>query len=349
MRISNLLIDWYKKNKRDLPWRNTTNPYFIWLSEIMLQQTRVKQGLPYYLKFIDKYPTVKDMASADESEILCLWQGLGYYSRARNMHYTAKVISEMYNGDFPSTYKEVLALKGIGEYTAAAILSFSFKQAYPVIDGNVFRVISRLYNISKPIDIPIGKREIEEAVHSIFDVKQPDIWNQAIMEFGALHCTPRNPDCQSCVLSTKCLALANNTTNQLPVKQGKVKVVQVHHTYFNFMWQNKTYIVKRESGIWKNLYQFPLLEEAIETKDIILSALNQLDTPQKLTIISDYNTTHILSHRKIIAKFYTIELEKPPIFSKSNIFEIELDQLGNKYPTSVLTLNYWDQKKKHDK
>ena len=349
MRISNLLIDWYKKNKRDLPWRNTTNPYFIWLSEIMLQQTRVKQGLPYYLKFIDKYPTVKDMASADESEILSLWQGLGYYSRARNMHYTAKVISEMYNGDFPSTYKEVLALKGIGEYTAAAILSFSFKQAYPVIDGNVFRVISRLYNISKPIDIPIGKGEIEEAVHSIFDVKQPDIWNQAIMEFGALHCTPRNPDCQSCVLSTKCLALANNTTNQLPVKQGKVKVVQVHHTYFNFMWQNKTYIVKRESGIWKNLYQFPLLEEAIETKDIILSALNQLDTPQKLTMISDYNTTHILSHRKIIAKFYTIELEKPPIFSKSNIFEIELDQLGNKYPTSVLTLNYWDQKKKHDK
>jgi A/G-specific adenine glycosylase len=347
--ITNELIAWYKKHKRDLPWRNTTNPYFIWLSEVMLQQTRVKQGLPYYLKFIDTYPTVEDMASADESEILSLWQGLGYYSRARNMHHTAKIITEEYNGIFPSTYKEVLALKGIGEYTAAAILSFSFKQAYPVIDGNVFRVISRLYNISKPIDKPEGKREIEEAVHSIFDVHQPDIWNQAIMEFGAMQCTPRSPDCQYCVLSTKCLALANNTIDQLPVKQGKVKVVQVHHTYFNFMWQNKTYIVKRESGIWKNMYQFPLIEEAIETKDSILSAMNQLDTHQKLTIVSDYSTTHLLSHRKIIAKFYTIELENQPIFSKSNIFEIELDQLGTKYPTSVLTLNYWDQKKKHDK
>ncbi len=344
MNISNLVIDWYKKNQRDLPWRNTTNPYFIWLSEVILQQTRVKQGTPYYLKFIDQYPTVEDMADADESEILSLWQGLGYYSRARNMHYTAKVITETYNGKFPSTYEEVIALKGIGEYTAAAILSFSFKQAYPVIDGNVFRVISRLYNISKPVDRPTGKREIEDAVLSIFDVHQPDVWNQAIMEFGAMQCTPKSPNCQSCVLSSKCLALANNTINQLPVKQGKLKVVQVHHTYFNFMWQNKTYIEKRESGIWKNMYQFPLIEEAISNDDIMLSALSQLDTPQKLTRISDYGTTHLLSHRKIIAKFYTIELENQPVFSKSDIFEIELDQLGTKYPTSVLTLNYWNQK-----
>lgn len=347
--ISNTLTDWYLLNKRDLPWRQTTNPYYIWLSEVMLQQTRVQQGLPYYLKFVERFPTIEDMAEADESEILSLWQGLGYYSRARNMHTTAQFITTQYGGAFPTEYKKVLALKGVGEYTAAAIVSFSYKQAYPVLDGNVYRVVSRLFNIETPIDTPLGKKDIETALNSIFDSDRPALFNQAIMEFGALQCTPKNPNCQDCVLAIHCLALQAKTVAALPYKKGKVKVKKVEHCYFDFRWKNKTYIQKRESGIWMNLHQFPLIEKAISEKDVAKAALGLLAVPQKIILREKYNTTHLLSHRKITANFYTIELQNQPVFLKRDIFEIQLDQLGNEYPTSVLTLNYWDQAKKNDK
>ena len=195
MNTGSLLIDWYKKNKRELPWRNTSDPYKIWLSEIILQQTRVQQGLPYFERFIHHYPTIKDLASADEQDILLLWQGLGYYSRARNMHQTAKIIVDKYHGNFPKNYSEIIALKGIGEYTAAAIASFAFGLAYPVLDGNVYRVISRLFGIEKPIDTSKGKKEVTEALNLVFNQDNPGLFNQAVMEFGATHCTPKKPRC----------------------------------------------------------------------------------------------------------------------------------------------------------
>ena len=190
--IGNKLINWYRENKRELTWRNTTEPYKIWLSEILLQQTRVQQGLPYYEKFTNQFPTINELADASEQDVLLLWQGLGYYSRARNMHYTAKMIVDKYNGNFPENHNEILALKGVGEYTAAAIASFAFDKAYPVLDGNVFRFISRLFGIEKPIDTSTGKKEITKALDLIFNTQKPALFNQAIMEFGATHCTPKN-------------------------------------------------------------------------------------------------------------------------------------------------------------
>ena len=198
MDFSSLLIKWYKENKRDLPWRDTTDPYKIWLSEIILQQTRVDQGLSYYLKFIKNFPTIDKLANAKEEKILKLWQGLGYYSRARNLHFTAKHIVTNYNSKFPENYKEIIALKGIGEYTAAAISSFSYNMPYPVIDGNVYRVLARFFDISAPIDSTLGKKEFKALAEELIDKKNPAEYNQAIMEFGAIHCKPKQPNCEDC-------------------------------------------------------------------------------------------------------------------------------------------------------
>ena len=201
MEFSNSLIHWYLQNKRDLPWRNTTDPYWIWLSEIMLQQTRVAQGLPYFLSFTEAFPTVFDLAKAEEEQVLKLWQGLGYYSRARNLHTTAKYIAFELNGKFPSTYKELLMLKGVGDYTAAAIASFSFDEPLAVLDGNVYRVLSRYFNVTSDISLPKTKIEFQQLAQEVLDKKNPALFNQAIMEFGALQCTPKNPNCESCPLN----------------------------------------------------------------------------------------------------------------------------------------------------
>ena len=215
------LISWYLINKRDLPWRKTKNPYKIWLSEIILQQTRVQQGLPYYWKFIAAYPTIQALALANEDEVLNLWQGLGYYSRARNMLKTARVINEQYEGCFPTNYNDLLKLNGIGEYTAAAIASFSFKEPVAVVDGNVYRVLSRLFDIDTPIDSGEGKKAFRFLADEVLDKVNPDTFNQAIMEFGALHCTPQKPDCNNCVLNGTCLSRVNGTISQRPVKKKK--------------------------------------------------------------------------------------------------------------------------------
>ena len=207
MQFSNSLTAWYLQNKRDLPWRNTTDPYKIWLSEIMLQQTRVAQGLPYFLRFIESFPTVFDLANASEEEVLKLWQGLGYYSRARNLHATAKIIANDYGGDFPNNFKELLKLKGVGDYTAAAIASFSFNEVIPVVDGNVYRVLARYFDIETNIALPKAKKEFFELASELISKENPALFNQAIMEFGALQCVPQNPDCSKCVLNSSCLGL----------------------------------------------------------------------------------------------------------------------------------------------
>ncbi len=259
MSFSKTLITWYLDNKRDLPWRKTKDPYHIWLSEIMLQQTRVAQGLPYFLAFTEAFPTVFDLAKADEEKVLKLWQGLGYYSRARNLHATAKYISEELSGNFPNNYKDLLKLKGIGEYTAAAIASFSFKECVPVVDGNVYRVLSRYFDIETDIASSGAKKEFTQLASELIDKKKPELFNQAIMEFGALQCVPKSPDCNSCPLDNSCLALAKNKVSQLPIKLKKQKIT---NRFFNYLLvidnKNQAIINKRtQKGIWHNLYEFP--------------------------------------------------------------------------------------------
>ena len=224
MNFSNTLVYWYLQNKRELPWRKSKDPYLVWLSEIILQQTRIAQGMSYFLKFADAFPTVHDLANADESTVLKLWQGLGYYSRARNLHFSAKYISSELKGDFPKTYKEIIKLKGVGDYTASAIASICFDEPTAVVDGNVYRVLARYYGISTPINSTKGIKEFKALAQSVIDESQPGVFNQAIMDFGSLQCKPQNPDCDSCPLSSSCVAFEKKTIQELPVKEKKIKI-----------------------------------------------------------------------------------------------------------------------------
>ncbi|MEO5775303.1 MAG: A/G-specific adenine glycosylase [Flavobacterium sp.] len=317
MKFSNTLIQWYLQNKRDLPWRNDTNPYTIWLSEIMLQQTRVAQGLPFYLRFTKAFPTVFDLANADEEAVLKLWQGLGYYSRARNLHKTAKQIAFELNGEFPKSYKELLHLKGIGEYTAAAIASFAYNESVPVVDGNVYRVLSRYFDVETDIASAGAKKEFTQLAAELLPKGNANIFNQAIMEFGALQCVPKNPDCGICVFNDSCLALKMKKVAQLPVKSKKLKVTKRYFNYLVFSDENdNTLISKRtQKGIWHNLYEFPLLEaETAETDIAILELIqNQNFVDNDIKEITLHNTeaiVHKLSHQHLTIKFWKIKVEK---------------------------------------
>ncbi len=223
---------WYLINQRDLPWRRSKNPYLIWLSEIILQQTRIAQGISYYEKFANEFVDIFALARADEKHILKLWQGLGYYSRARNLHATAKIIAEKYQGQFPKTYEELIALKGVGDYTASAIASIAFDQAHAVVDGNVYRVLSRVFGISTPINESKGIKEFKLLAQTLLHIEDPGTYNQALMEFGALICTPKKPKCGSCIFNDSCYALQNKTIDTLPVKLKKLKVKK---RYFNYL------------------------------------------------------------------------------------------------------------------
>ncbi|WP_445748688.1 A/G-specific adenine glycosylase [Polaribacter sp.] len=313
MIFSEILIFWYLKNNRDLPWRKTKNPYFIWLSEIMLQQTRVAQGMSYYLKFTENYPTVSELANASETEVLKMWQGLGYYSRARNLHFTAKYISNELNGKFPSTFKEIIALKGIGDYTASAIASICFNENTAVVDGNVYRVLARYFGIQTPINAVAGIKEFKELAQSLLDKTQPGTYNQAIMDFGALVCKPQNPLCNECPLSESCVALQKNLTKDLPVKEQKIKVKK---RYFNYLVvitnDDKTILTQRnDKGIWQGLYQFPLIETdtKINEKELITSK-EFIDLFPEETTISLFNPKeiiHKLSHQHLYTNFWIVE------------------------------------------
>lgn len=315
MDFSYTIIDWYNKQKRDLPWRNTKNPYCIWLSEIMLQQTRVAQALPYYEKFINTFPTVFDLANAPEEQVLKLWQGLGYYSRARNMHKTAQYIANNCNGIFPDNYASLLKLKGIGSYTAAAVASIAFKERVPVVDGNVYRVLSRYFGIPTDISLNSAKKEFTEIAQKLMDKHNPCLFNQAVMEFGALQCVPKSPACKSCVLADSCVAFQKNEVHLYPVKNKKVKVT---HRYFNYIVfidsQNKTIINKRtEKGIWHNLYEFPVLETNDEvTFNEICTLISQKFKDLNPKFIKPYNNktiVHKLSHQTLHIRFYKAETD----------------------------------------
>ncbi len=311
MGFSEEIIGWYHQNKRDLPWRNSTDPYKIWLSEIILQQTRVDQGLDYYHKFVENYPTIDLLAKAPEKEILNHWQGLGYYSRARNLHFTAKLIVAEHNGTFPTDYKTVLSLKGVGEYTAAAITSFAYDMSYPVIDGNVYRVLSRVFGIETPIDSTIGKKEFKVLANELIDTKNPSDYNQAIMEFGALQCTPKKPNCENCPLRLNCFALKNDIVFELPKKEKKIKQRNRHFNYVVILDEDHIYLKERkDKDIWIGLYDFPLVEteKPVNSFNIIQKEFKY----SKLKLIkksAEYK--HILSHQKIYATFWLSEAGSP--------------------------------------
>ncbi len=317
MNFSNTLISWYLENKRDLPWRKTDNPYLIWLSEIMLQQTRVAQGMPYFLSFTNAFPTVFDLATANEEQVLKLWQGLGYYSRARNLHKTAQFVANELSGKFPDNYKELLKLKGVGEYTAAAIASFSYNEAVPVVDGNVFRVLSRFFDIETDIALASSKKEFAALALELMPKDQPSIFNQAIMEFGALQCVPKSPNCSVCVFNTNCAALQKKKVDQLPVKSKKLKV---RNRYFNYLVvsdkNEHTIIQKRTAkGIWHNLYEFPLIEtEKNEDFEFIAKQIQSNffkdNTMESLEEINPKSIIHKLSHQHLHIKFWKVNLKE---------------------------------------
>ncbi len=316
MNFSNSLIQWYLQNKRDLPWRDTKNPYPIWLSEIMLQQTRVAQGLPYYLSFTTAFPTVFDLANASEEQVLKLWQGLGYYSRARNLHKTAQHIAFEKNGVFPDSYKELLKLKGVGEYTAAAIASFSYDEVVPVVDGNVYRVLSRFFDIETDICLSSARKEFSDLALALMPINNPAIFNQAIMEFGALQCVPKNPDCENCVLNFGCLALKNKKVSQLPVKSKKVKVKNRYFNYLVFIDENINTIIQKRTakGIWHNLFEFPLIETAsTENLDMISAEIqknNFIENKIISVLLMNMNTEiHKLTHQHLFINFWEIQVE----------------------------------------
>jgi A/G-specific adenine glycosylase len=308
------VISWYQCNKRDLPWRFTRDPYSVWLSEVILQQTRVNQGLEYYHRFLELFPTVFDLAAASEDEVLKAWQGLGYYSRARNLHATAKKVVEIYEGVFPTTSTDLKQLKGVGDYTAAAIASFCFDECEPVLDGNVQRVVARLLAIEEPADKPSGKAIIMAALREWIDCKNPAIFNQAIMEFGALQCTPQNPRCEVCPLQADCRAFALKRTSEFPIKSGKVNVTDVWMYYFVLIHRGEVLVRQRvHSGIWKGLYDFPSIDSnKLMAMDEVLEhwcVERKVNEPMALRS-APTKLEHILSHRRVHATFIELVVSK---------------------------------------
>lgn len=359
------LYHWYASAKRELPWRETTNPYYIWLSEIILQQTRVQQGMAYYFRFIERFPTVADLADAEEDEVLRLWQGLGYYSRARNLHAAAKMVVgeprktpprlKTRKGEdvFPSTFEELRALPGVGEYTAGAIMSFAYDAPYPAADGNVYRVLSRLFDCDEPFDTTAGKKMFRQFAWELLNnaiaespnnLIGPRLHNSAIMEFGALYCVPQNPDCDHCPLMAVCKAYAAGTVNLLPVRKPRLKPKDRYFLYHVYLTPDgQTLLHKRtEKDIWQHLYEFPM-EEALsqppQGKDPsrVVSSKNSLDSsPSKG---DEY--VHVLSHQRIHAWFEVHKVEKLPTIADS--FPVSISQLDD-YALSVLTLRFLDSK-----
>jgi A/G-specific adenine glycosylase len=341
MNVSGHLIKWYQKHRRELPWRKTPDPYAIWLSEIILQQTRVEQGLPYYLRFINRFPAVTDLAQATEDEVLKLWQGLGYYSRARNLHTAAKTVMNAYKGIFPADYQQIRNLKGVGDYTAAAIASFAFDLPYAVVDGNVYRVLSRIYGEATPIDSGPGKKLFAGLAESLLDKKRPGLHNQAIMEFGALWCRPSNPECPSCPLQYNCIAFKEHKVAAFPVKG---KTTRIKKRYFNYLlvrYNKAIYFNKRASGdIWAHLYELPLIETARAAsfeklmdsttwKSYFSSGYGHLKS------VKNYKV-HKLSHQHIHTRLFELILAKKPkeLFT-SSFYKVEECNAGD-YPVPKL-------------
>ena len=313
MSFENQLVKWYLNNKRELPWRENIDPYRVWISEIILQQTRVVQGEKYFNNFIKKFPSLESLSSADESEVLKIWKGLGYYNRAINIHKTSKKITNTLNGVFPNTYNELIKLNGIGDYTASAISSICFNEYNPVVDGNVLRLISRYYGLKTPTDSLKGQRNIREIGKKLISkVANPGDFNQAMMEYGALVCTPF-PDCEACIFSSKCVAYMNKEVDAIPVKSKKKKPKERFLNYIVFIDSKQKTIVNKRTNkdIWYKLNEFPLIESKTEIKNInTLTDLKKLIDNLSLTILKEkekiYRIKHILSHQILYISFYQI-------------------------------------------
>ncbi|MDX1542365.1 MAG: A/G-specific adenine glycosylase [Christiangramia sp.] len=343
MDFSNRLTQWYLRNKRDLPWRNTHEPYQIWLSEIMLQQTRIEQGLPYYNKFMEAFPTVFDLADTSTEKVLKLWQGLGYYSRARNLHETARYVACELNGKFPETYKDLVKLKGVGDYTASAIASICYNEPVAVVDGNVYRVLSRIFGIDTPINSTTGIKEFKALAMELLDKKDPATFNQALMEFGALHCKPQNPACEVCPFNDKCIALKDHKVRELPVKLKKTKVKKRYFNYLVFDLDNNRTVLEQRTGkgIWNGLYQFPLVEsqKLLEKKELILrDDFNTMvdDDGFSLELFNEEPVVHKLSHQHLYTRFWLVNSSG---ISKETV---GLNQVLD-YPVPVLIENFLNE------
>jgi len=340
------VMKWYNANKRDLPWRNTKDPYLIWLSEIILQQTRVDQGLPYYIAFAKNFPDVKSLAKADEDKILKLWQGLGYYSRARNLHATAKQVTANYKARFPADYNELMKLKGIGAYTAAAIASLAFELPHAVVDGNVYRLLSRYFGIKNAIDSTEGKKKFSKLANQLIDKKNPGTFNQAVMEFGAIQCKPVNPDCTVCPLQNSCYAFMERQVGNLPVKYRKTLVKTRHFNYLVIHYKDTVYLNKRaENDIWKGLYDFPLIETKDKISEQEICHSNELKknlekTKFHVRSVSKFHK-HILSHQQLHARFMEIEIETP--LKNKNLIKANLKEL-EKYALPRLVERYINER-----
>lgn len=323
------VIGWYNNNKRDLPWRNTNDPYLIWLSEIILQQTRVEQGMPYYHRFAEKYPTISHFAAAGEDQILNLWQGLGYYSRGRNMYKTALMVMEEHGGYFPSQYEKLIKLKGIGEYTAAAVSSFSANEARAVVDGNVFRLLSRYFGIDEVINSPKGKKVFTQLANEVIDTRRPGLSNQAMMEFGSLQCRPANPDCGNCPLRTGCFACNTSSVQNFPVKQKKKAT---RDRYFNYIVvsDGEKVLMNKRTGkdIWENLHEFPLFETShfVPAEELITTpGFRELFGENVKISLVHGPVKHILSHQRLFAQYIIIKgfeenflMKKPWFYAKND-------------------------------
>jgi A/G-specific adenine glycosylase len=339
MVFSDKILNWYGKNKRDLPWRESTDPYRIWLSEIILQQTRVAQGTPYYLSFVEAFPKVTDLAKAKEETVLKLWQGLGYYSRARNLHTAAKMVVDDYGGEFPNTYEKLITLKGVGDYTASAISSICFNERQAVVDGNVYRVLSRYFGVATAINSTEGIKYFKKLAQEVLHVSNVRDYNQGIMEFGAIQCTPKSPNCTNCPLQNGCIALKERKTDSLPLKLKKTKVKT---RFFNYLvpffvdTNGLKYTALKQrtgKGIWQNLWEFPLFESDdeidIKTIEKVYSEVLELKGQPTITLFNSGSVVHKLSHQHLFTKFWIIEIENP-IANAVPVSDLK------KYPVPVL-------------
>lgn len=342
MNFARAILNWYMVNKRDLPWRNSNDPYSVWLSEIILQQTRITQGLPYYLKFINKYPTINSLAKANENDILILWQGLGYYSRARNLLKTAKFIVDERNGKFPRTYIELIKLKGIGEYTASAISSICFNERRAVLDGNVYRVIARFYGIDVPVNNHLGKKFYMDYAQKLAPKKSCGDYNQGIMDFGSLICKPKAPLCDKCMLAKDCIASKMKNVNYFPVRLKKNAPKIIHFNYLVLLDSDHMICMDRiKNGIWKNLFQFPMIEskKELNKKQVLSNEIFKSIVPISNSDIRLFNSRpiiHKLSHKTIYAKFWILPVDG------SNSNSIKFSDV-NKYPVPRLIEKFLDK------
>ena len=347
--FSEKLIHWYMNHKRLLPWRESKDPYIIWLSEVILQQTRVKQGLPYFKTFKKRFPDVQSLAKASQDEVLKLWEGLGYYSRARNMHQAAQQVVDQHKGKFPVDYKSLIQLKGIGDYTASAVASIGNDEKVAVVDGNVFRVLSRIFGISEPINATEGRKVFKNQAEQLLPDHNTGTYNQAIMEFGALQCLPKNPHCSSCPFIHNCFAYKNNRQQELPVKLKKPKVKTVYMNYLVFLDANgHTLINKREGkGIWEGLFEFPLItsENPIDQQNIEnLSFFREIigDKNYQLYLYNQQPKKHLLTHRKLLAHFWIIEINQISNKMHQSYYKTDKNKIGQ-YAFPVLLTKFIDK------